>query len=72
MAYLLLLLHGKKAIVEPARKLTAAELKIRVCDDYGCDLLSPSLKIGLMVLQEGELTLRNVRKRRCLPLNNMQ
>lgn len=33
-------MHGKKAIVEPTRKLTAAELKTRVCDYYGCDLLS--------------------------------
>jgi len=33
-------LHGKKAIVEPTRKLTAGELKTRVCDYYGCDLLS--------------------------------
>lgn len=33
-------MHGKKAVVEPTRKLTAAELKTRVCDYYGCDLLS--------------------------------
>ena len=33
-------MHGKKAIVEPTRKLTAAELKSRICDYYGCDLLS--------------------------------
>ena len=33
-------MHGKKAIVEPTRKLTAAELTTRVCDYYRCDLLS--------------------------------
>lgn len=33
-------MHGKKAIVEPTRKLSAAELKTRVCDYYGCGLLS--------------------------------
>lgn len=32
-------MHGKKAIVEPTRKLSAPELKARVCDYYGCDLL---------------------------------
>jgi len=31
--------HGKKQVVEPARKLSGAELKQRVCDYYGCDLL---------------------------------
>lgn len=30
--------HGKKAIVEPDRKLTAEELKQRVCDHFGCPL----------------------------------
>ena len=32
-------MHGKKAIVEPTHKLTAVELKTRVCDYYGCALL---------------------------------
>jgi hypothetical protein len=32
-------MHGKKAVVEPARKLTAAELTTRGCDYYGCELL---------------------------------
>lgn len=32
-------MHGKRAVVEPARKLTAAELKRRICDYYGCELL---------------------------------
>jgi transposase len=31
--------HGKRAIVEPARLLTAQELKRRVCDYFGCALL---------------------------------
>ncbi|CAA9394078.1 MAG: hypothetical protein AVDCRST_MAG64-1328 [uncultured Phycisphaerae bacterium] len=33
--------HGKRAVVEPDRKLTAGELKQRICDYYGCDLLEP-------------------------------
>lgn len=33
--------HGKKAIVEPDRKLTVAETKERICDYYGCQLLEP-------------------------------
>ena len=31
--------HGKKAIVEPTHKLTAAELQTRICDYYSCALL---------------------------------
>jgi transposase len=31
--------HGKRAIVEPARLLTAQELKQRVCDYFGCEPL---------------------------------
>jgi transposase len=34
-------MHGKKAIVEPDRKLTAQETKERVCEHYHCDLLEP-------------------------------
>ena len=34
--------HGKRAVVEPARKLTGAELKQRLCGHYRCPLL-PSL-----------------------------
>src|SRR5450759_66982 len=30
--------HGKRAIVEPTRLLTAQELRQRVCDYFGCDL----------------------------------
>ncbi|AMV24716.1 hypothetical protein VT84_32555 [Gemmata sp. SH-PL17] len=30
--------HGKRAIVEPDRKLTAAEVRQRACDYYGCTL----------------------------------
>src|SRR5918993_382304 len=33
--------HGKRAVVEPARKLTAAELKQRLCHHYRCQLLPP-------------------------------
>jgi hypothetical protein len=28
--------HGKRAIVEPARSLSASELRQRVCDYFGC------------------------------------
>jgi hypothetical protein len=34
--------HGKRAVVEPARKLPTAELKRRLCDHYRCPPL-PSL-----------------------------
>jgi hypothetical protein len=33
--------HGKRAVVEPAPKLTAAELKQRLCQHYQCQLLQP-------------------------------
>jgi transposase len=33
--------HGKKAIAEPQRKLTAAETQDRVCNYYGCRLFKP-------------------------------
>ncbi len=33
--------HGKRAIVEPERKLTAAEVVGRVCEYYGCERLEP-------------------------------
>ena len=33
--------HGKRAVVEPERKLTAAELQQRLCDHYRCPLLEP-------------------------------
>jgi hypothetical protein len=33
--------HGKRAVVEPDRTLMADELKNRLCDYYGCDLLDP-------------------------------
>lgn len=32
-------LHGKKAIVEPTRQLTALEVQTRACAYYGCELL---------------------------------
>jgi hypothetical protein len=31
--------HGKRAIVEPARLLTAQEVERRVCDYFGCQLV---------------------------------
>ena len=34
-------MHGKKAIVEPDRLLTAAEVRGRVCEYYGCEQLEP-------------------------------
>jgi hypothetical protein len=33
--------HGKKAIVEPERRLTAREVKDRVCEYYGCEQVEP-------------------------------
>lgn len=36
--------HGKKQVLEPSRKLTAAELKRRICGYYACDLLDPIAK----------------------------
>jgi transposase len=33
--------HGKRAIVEPDRKLTADEVRQRACDYYGCKPLPP-------------------------------
>jgi len=33
--------HGKRAVVEPARKLTGIELEQRLCDHYRCQLLQP-------------------------------
>jgi transposase len=33
--------HGKRAVVEPARKLTGSELKQRLCDHDRCQLLQP-------------------------------
>lgn len=32
-------MHGKRAVMEPDRKLTAAELEQRICDYYGFELL---------------------------------
>ena len=33
--------HGKRAVLEPERKLSARELKERLCDYYKCRLLPP-------------------------------
>jgi hypothetical protein len=38
--------HGKRAIVEPARLLTAKELKQRVYDYFGCELLESLVQKG--------------------------
>jgi len=32
--------HGKRAVVEPTRKLSAAQLIARICCYYGCEHLS--------------------------------
>ena len=37
--------HGKRAIVEPARLLTGTELMHRVCAYYHCELLDPLTKL---------------------------
>ena len=34
-------MHGKRAVVEPDRKLTAGELQRRLCDHYRCPLVEP-------------------------------
>jgi transposase len=34
-------LHGKRAILEAGRKLTAAEVKERVCEHFGCEYVEP-------------------------------
>jgi hypothetical protein len=34
--------NGKRAIVEPDRKLTGAKVVERVCGYYGCERLAPS------------------------------
>ena len=36
--------HGKRAVVEPDRKLTADELRQRVCDYFGCTVEPPLAK----------------------------
>ena len=33
--------HGKQAVVEPERLLSADEVRQRVCDYYGCEHLEP-------------------------------
>ena len=33
--------HGKRAVAEPDGELPAEELKARICDYYGCELLPP-------------------------------
>ncbi len=37
-------MHGKRAVIEPDRKLTAQELKTRICDYFGCPLLESLAK----------------------------
>jgi hypothetical protein len=36
--------HGKRAITEPARVLSLAEIMQRVCPYFHCDLLEPIAK----------------------------
>lgn len=38
--------HGKKAIVEPEQLLSAAEVRTRVCDYYGCEHLEPLAQLS--------------------------
>jgi len=38
--------HGKGAVVEPQRLLTAAEVRARVCDYYGCEHLEPLTQLS--------------------------
>ena len=33
--------HGKRAVAEPARKLSGDELKRRLCDHYRCPTMEP-------------------------------
>jgi transposase len=36
--------HGKRAVVEPDRSLTTAELRQRICEYYDCEQLAPLAK----------------------------
>jgi transposase len=38
--------HGKKALVEPEQLLSAAEIRTRVCDYYGCEQLEPLTQLS--------------------------
>ena len=38
--------HGKTAVVEPGRLLTAAEVRARVCNYYGCEHLEPLYQLS--------------------------
>jgi len=38
--------HGKKAIVEPEQLLSAAEVRTRVCNYYGCEHLEPLTQLS--------------------------
>ena len=38
--------HGKKAIVEPEKLLSADEVRTRVCDYYGCEYLEPLTQLS--------------------------
>jgi hypothetical protein len=38
--------HGKRAIVEPQRLLSASEVRTRVCDYYGCEHLEPLTQLS--------------------------
>jgi hypothetical protein len=38
--------HGKRAIVEPEQLLSAAEVRTRACDYYGCEHLEPLAQLS--------------------------
>jgi hypothetical protein len=38
--------HGKRAVVEPERLLSADEVRRRVCDYYGCEHLEPIAQLS--------------------------
>ena len=39
-------MHGKRAVAEPGRLLSASELASRVCDYYGCEHLGPLTQLS--------------------------
>ena len=43
-------MHGKRAVVEPDRKLTAEELQQRLCDHYRCPLVRAPRTTGRLNL----------------------
>jgi hypothetical protein len=43
-------MHGKRAIIDPMRTLSAQELKTRICAYFDCPLLELLAKSGLLIL----------------------